>query len=355
MPIYRTEKALGGGYRTFQSSADYEIGSAVGTAAGWAVGGGLDLAAKAANSMKERRMIKILQEALAARESGDPAQFLAAANNCVRKVPGQDMSHILLGQALMVNGRHDEAINAIDHALRLGSWDEGEATSARAEIYMHAENYRAALQELTKLANHPEHRAEALCGRAMCMLEFDDKELALKDANEAVAADPSSDTYHVRSIVHTVRGDYTSALADLDRAIQIGDDPDSDDLEFRANILDELGRSDEAKSDRDRAAAMAEPDPAPSGEVTPAVTPEVTPVAIPVAATPRDESTSGFWKLPESERNEFVKIAPFLLMGIGLLLFLVGFATGFGVLLLGFLLGAVGAIWRGMAVGSGVH
>jgi len=279
MPIYRTEKTLDGGYRTFRSSADYEIGSAVGTAAGWAVGGGIDLAAKAARTMQERRMIKILQETLAARDSGDPAQFLAAANNCVRKVPGQDISHILVGQALMVNGRHDEAINAIDHALGLGSWDQWEATSARAEIYMHAENYRAALQELTKLANHPEHRAEALCGRAMCMLEFDDREQALKDANEAVALDPSSGTYQVRSMVHAVRSDYAGALADLDRGIQIGGGADSDDLEFRANILDELGRSDEAKGDRDRAATMREPDPSPSGQETP------------VAATPRDEST----------------------------------------------------------------
>src|SRR4051794_30793051 len=216
MPIYRTEKTLDGGYRTFRSSADYEIGSAVGMAAGWAVGGGFDLAAKAARTMQERRMVKVVQETLAARGSGDPAQFLAAANYCVRKVPGQDVSHILMGQALMANGHHNEAINAIDHALGLGSWDQWEATSARAEIYMHAENYRAALQELTKLANHPEHRAEALCGRAMCMLEFDDREQALKDANEAVALDPSSDTYHVRSMVRAVHSDYAGTLADLD-------------------------------------------------------------------------------------------------------------------------------------------
>lgn len=271
MPIYRTEKTLGGGYRTFRSSAEYEVGSAVGTAAGWAVGGGIQLGAKAARTMQERRMIKILQDTLGARDSGDPTKFLAAAKNCVRKVPGQDISHILMGQALMVNGRYDEAIRSIDYALSLGSWDEGEAASARAEVYMYAEDYRAALQELTRLANYPEYRAEALCGRAICMLQFDDKEQALKDANEAVAADPRDITYHLRSMVQASRNDFTSALADLDRAINIGGGVDSDDLEFRANLLDELGRSDEAKDDRLRAAAIRD---------------------APVATTPRGQPTS---------------------------------------------------------------
>jgi tetratricopeptide (TPR) repeat protein len=291
--------------------------------------------------MQERRMIKTLQETLAARDSGDPAQFLAAANNCVRKVPGQDISHILRGQALMVNGRHDEAINAIDHAFGLGSWDQGEATSARAEIYMHAENYRAALQELTKLANHPEHRSEALCGRAMCMLEFDDREQALKDANEAVALDPSSVTYHLRSTVHAVRGDYAGALADLDRGIQIAGSADSDDLEFRANILDELGRSDEAKGDRDRAATMREPDPSPSDEGTPE------------AATPREESTrtsAGSMQTsssgPSSTATPKDTKNPKMTTAAGGALFLLGVLLGVPFLaVIGFLLLVGGGLW----------
>ena len=251
MPMYRMEKSWDGSHRIRQTSAEQEVGAAVGTAIGWALGAGAGGVGMVARNMRERKAQRIMEEFTAATEAGDGQRMLRAADELVRRWPSEDFGHELRARALVVLERGAEAVGALDRAVQLGM-DPYEASMGRAAAYEVGGQTGKAIQEYTALVNHPDSpqaRAVGLLGRAHCLVELDDLEQALNDANQAIAVQPDEEAYFVRAVIHGLRGDDELCLADMGRAIRL--DPDNPDLRgARADKLEALGRTEEAAADR---------------------------------------------------------------------------------------------------------
>lgn len=193
MPMYRMEKSWDGSHRIRSTSADQEIGSAVGTAIGWALTAGTGGVTKVVSrTMRERKARRLMEEFEAATAAGDGGQMLRAADGIVRRWPSEDYGHELRARALMALERSADAVAALDRAVQLGM-DPYEANVGRAAAYEMGGQTGKAIQEYTALVNHPESaeaRAAGLLGRAMCLVELEDLDQALNDVNQAIATQP---------------------------------------------------------------------------------------------------------------------------------------------------------------------
>ena len=255
MPMYRANRSLEGSYTVHRTSADEEVGRAVGSAAGWALGAGVDLAGAAVRGIRDRRMLKAVKAMMEADARGDEDVFLALTTDFTRRYPREEFGHEQRAKALLAKGRHDESISELDRAIELG-FDEWDGRFARAHVLSDAGNNGAALQEFTQLLDNSKYRAHGYMGRAMCLAELGDLDQALDDATAAVAALPGEESYQVRAVVHRLRGDSERALKDIDRVLQLSPD-DEDYLQFRAELHDNMGDVGAARQDRDRASAVA--------------------------------------------------------------------------------------------------
>lgn len=256
MPTYRMDKSWDGSRRIRRTSADEEIGAAVGTAIGWALSAGAGGVGMVARSVRERKAQRLLVEFESATEAADGGRMLRAADEMVRRWPSEDYGYELRARALVVLERSAEAVAALDRAVQLGM-DPSEANVGRAAAYEVGGQTGKAIQEYTALVNHPESaeaRAVGLLGRAQCLLELDDLDQALNDVNQAIATQPSEEAYFARAVIHSLRGDDEQCLADMGRAIRLA--PDNLDLrEARADKLESLDRVEEATADRAMVAA----------------------------------------------------------------------------------------------------
>lgn len=290
MAIYRADRSFDGSYRIRSSSVDEEVGRAVGTAAGWAVGAGVDLAGVAARGIRDRRMLKAAKAMMEASASGDDDRFLALATEFTRRYPREELGHETRARALYAKERYDESLAELDAAVELG-FDEWEGRSARAQVLLDAENYGAAMQEFTRLLENSKYRAQGFMGRAMCLATLADLDEALKNADEAVTALPGEESYQVRAVIHKLRGDDEKALADINRVLQLNPG-DADYLEFRAEIYEEMGRTDVAQQDRDQARTVSAPAAEKTGDAAPTQTVAENHDESHVVATPTEEPKS---------------------------------------------------------------
>lgn len=199
-----------------------------------------------------------------------------------------------------------------------------------------------AIQEFTTLSRHPqdvEAQVMGLMGRVECLVDLEDLDQALSDANAAVAALPDENTYEQRARVHHLRGDDERCLADLGRAIKLSPG-DPGPLNARADKYESLGRTEEADADRAASVAasaaarapVAAP-PAPTHDIALSTASTVllghgTPtahapdVASATSAAPRPGQGDG--------GNDLSKILLFGLMLLGAFMTILGLATSLG-------------------------
>ena len=226
----------------------------IGYLAGGVISAGVGGITKLVRNAQDRRMVSLAQELNAAEEASDIDRLLELSGEFVRRYPLEEYGHCQLALALGLKGRVDEAVTEVNRAVELG-FDEFQAVAMRADFYESAGQIGKAIQEYTVLARHPEACPVGLMGRAGCLAELGDLDQALSDANDAVASMPSEQTYFVRGNIHRLMGHPEKCLADYGRAIRIRPDI-ADLLECRAEVLEFLGRTDEAAGDR-AAAAVA--------------------------------------------------------------------------------------------------
>ncbi|HET9257647.1 MAG TPA: tetratricopeptide repeat protein [Pseudonocardiaceae bacterium] len=299
-----------------QHAADRLVdGAAIGAA--YLAGGVLNLGArgvrKLARSMRDRKAMQLIEEMNAAEEAGDFERMLEVTREMVRRWPQEDFGHCKTGYALAALGRTDEAIAAVNRAVELGM-DEYEGHMIRAMAYGVGGHTGKAIQEFTALTHHPqsvEARAVGLMGRVDCLIELEDFDQALSDANAAVAALPDEDSYETRARVHHLRGDDEQCLADLRRAIRIA--PDNPALlNARADKYEALGRTEEAETDRTAAAATQQAAPA-----TPSPGSD-TPQSIPASRSAPVSNADSASATGTSTRSDDDSIKPVIYISIGI-------------------------------------
>jgi len=256
MDMYRVEKSWDGSHRVRRTSGDEELCAAVGTAAGWVIGTGIEGLAGLARHVKNRRLSRAVEDMRQAADSDENHRFLRLATDFVRRYPSISLGHAAYADALARTAQYEPALRAISHAVELG-FDETEARMIRADIYDDAGQPGKAIQEFTVLATSagPELRQISLLMRARLLKDVGDYTRALADANEALAVLPDGWAYTLRGHVYRAMGDLDRCVEDYSRAILL--DPDEPGyLENRAEVYGELGRSEDACTDRAAAAQV---------------------------------------------------------------------------------------------------
>jgi tetratricopeptide (TPR) repeat protein len=144
-------------------------------------------------------------------------------------------------------GHHDSALADFTAALE----SDPELLSlrlARGNVLRDLGQFEEAVAEYTIVLNGSSTNAErvlALTQRARSYIDLARYDDALTDLDEALVLDPTQRHLATRSLVNWYRGDLPSALADIDRAVQV----DPDDLNarrIRADLLWVSQRFDEA-------------------------------------------------------------------------------------------------------------
>ena len=208
-----------------------------------------------ARNSRDRKLILAATALEEASESEDDDRFLTLATDFTRRYPQLGDGHALLAQALQRKGQFEAAVKSLDYSVQLGV-DEMHAHMLRGAIYDDAGQSGKAIQEFTVLtqSQDPELRQLSLVCRAWLLMQIEDLDQALSDSNSAIATLPDQSAYLVRGHVHRRKGDFQACLQDYTRAIQL--QPNSADfLENRAEVYEELGRTDEAYADRTAATA----------------------------------------------------------------------------------------------------
>jgi tetratricopeptide (TPR) repeat protein len=251
MTSYRVTQRADGSHVAHSTSWEEEVAEGVGTAAGWAIGSAIDVVGSLARNARDRKMVRTAQELEAASEGDDPARFLSLATEFTRRYPREEFGHAHRAHALFLTERFDDALVEAARGVELGL-DEWHGHRMRAEILDAMGRTGVAIQAYTHLLHHPDHRHDALLGRAGCLIELGDLDAAFRDADAAVALLPDEHAYFVRGNVRRLRGELDDCLRDYSRAITLC--PDSVDLlKCRAEVYEMTQRVAEAR--RDRAAA----------------------------------------------------------------------------------------------------
>ena len=241
---------LGPGFGNSFRTAGQLTGLAAG-AIGEASWVGSSLVAQNVRDGKSPKLIESIEEALVSRKF---QLMLELAHEFSQREPQEPMGHTWQAMALSGLGQHADAIRAVEIAAQLGL-QRSDVDRMLADIAAEACDFFDAVQHFTRLANDPDHRTDALTGRAGSYLMLGRLDEALQDANEAIATSEQAETYFVRAGVYRARGDLASSLADFNRADEIT--PNVPELlKGRAEVFELLGMSAEAAADRKILEAM---------------------------------------------------------------------------------------------------
>ncbi len=122
--------------------------------------------------------------------------------------------------------RYDKAINDFNDALAIDP-ELGDAYSNRGWAQLNNGEYQIAVGDFTDALDRDPSLTDAWQGRAIAQRELDDVEGSLDDMGEAIRRDNGSDTlynlYNERGITYYWAGDYTNALADFERAVELAE------------------------------------------------------------------------------------------------------------------------------------
>jgi tetratricopeptide (TPR) repeat protein len=156
---------------------------------------------------------------------------------------------------LSAHGQFDQAAAEARQAIELNP-RLVDAYLNLAEVEMSRHRHAAALQALDALHGFAPHHPAGLIARAQALKQLERADDALRFAQQAVAAAPTSaDAHNVLGQVLQSMGRHDEALAAFDRAAALPGTVAEEALIGRATLFMETGRKDEAMAAFDRALA----------------------------------------------------------------------------------------------------
>lgn len=152
---------------------------------------------------------------------GRLADAEAAARQDAEDAADDPDAHVVLAKVLFVAGRDDEALAAIDHALRL-EVTSTEAHLARLDGLRGAERWGEAAAALEEAARHGVPAEEVAVQRAWVHLGAQDHEAALAAAEECLRLRPDAvGALHVLTLAHAGREEWAAAESAARRAAAV--------------------------------------------------------------------------------------------------------------------------------------
>jgi tetratricopeptide (TPR) repeat protein len=225
-----------------------------------------------------------------------PVEFLialAVSNFCWAAAPpatDSAFATVQRGDAHFAAGKYVRAVEAYTAAIEAGDASV-DCLSKRAKAYLYAKKPNFAIADANRMISLDPNNAEAfhLRGAAHRILEeyhnaisdldraislrptalsfnlrgttytqMKDYDAAMRDYSEAIRLDPKrAHTYVNRANVYRRKRDFVRALDDLSNAIRL-DPTISAAYGLRSQVYAAMGRDEEAKADRDRAAELRE-------------------------------------------------------------------------------------------------
>jgi tetratricopeptide (TPR) repeat protein len=157
-------------------------------------------------------------------------------------MPYLDTSHATY---LTAKGDYSTALRALDRAVHM---DGGKAETyvRRSFVYAKLGEYQKAFADAGRAIEINNELWEAFNNRAWALTHMHggDLELAMRDANRAVALCPScAAAFDTRGIVELKQNQLQNSLADFNRAVEI-DAHAPEYAEHRAQVLQKLGEAD---------------------------------------------------------------------------------------------------------------
>ncbi len=155
-----------------------------------------------------------------------------------------------------------EVLAIYDQALKRDPAD-ARARIARGVLLLRQHDAAGAIKDLDLVIAAEPANAVALSSRSIARMSLGDYDGALADSEAAVANGMrTAQMYAVRATIRRAQGDASKALEELDEALRL-DPHHVASLRARAALLQELGRSEDAKKDLATLAAMHVDEPGP--------------------------------------------------------------------------------------------
>ncbi len=201
---------------------------------------------------------------------GEKAEADAARKKAKELAPTTARDHYLLATTHIRAGRFDQALKALDEAIRLNprhywSWVQ------RGLVYLDRRDFVGSIGDFGVCIGLDPHFAWGYFNRAYAFEQSGNKVKAIADYTAAIACDPGFVmAYQNRATIRIELGELDKALADLDKAIALRSD-ESAVHAARALALEKLRRYDEAETAFAAALVKADTEKTRPGEEEPAL------------------------------------------------------------------------------------
>jgi tetratricopeptide (TPR) repeat protein len=156
---------------------------------------------------------------------------------------------VLLCIALTGKGQYNDALAAVERAVQLGL-PPSEAIDFRIDIYIKSDNTAKLLKEFSNLTQNSQRSYDGYLGRAKVLTELGDFDQALADVSHAISLSPDALGYCTRGDIYRAQGQLEKAIEDYTRAIRL-EKNEPRLLERRAEVNEQLGKTNEARADRE--------------------------------------------------------------------------------------------------------
>jgi uncharacterized protein len=168
-------------------------------------------------------------EGMARFQAGDLAGAIKLIDVALRQDPGLASAHYNRAVVLSFQGRHPEALAAIDamFACRPAEVEPliciADPWYLRGILRLDQGDYQGAIDDLSHAFDlEPSEPATLLCNRGSAWLKLGKLDRALQDTNDALALSPNDAiAYNNRGVIHRELGHLENSESDLRRAIEI--------------------------------------------------------------------------------------------------------------------------------------
>ena len=246
---YRVDRSIGGGYTVRKTDLVEDVAIGAAGVAGTLIGASISGIGALARQSRDRRMSEAIEQMLNAAQQEDFDNLLKMATGFSQKYRQEPAGPALLSIALAGKGQYNDAIAAVDRAVQLGL-PPLEATDFRIDIYMQSGDTAKLLKEFSTLTQNSQRSYDGYLGRAKVLLDLGDFDQALADVSQAIAVSPDALSYCIRGDIYRAQGQLEKAVDDYTRAIRLQQD-EPRLLERRADVCEQLGKTDEARADRE--------------------------------------------------------------------------------------------------------
>ncbi len=155
------------------------------------------------------------------------------------------------GNLYFQSGQLDLAMKDYNHSIALND-EYDKAFGNRGAAYFQKQQYNLALEDFNKALSFDPEYEDALMNRAATYMTLRQHDKAIPDLNNYLNLSPENlniSAYHWRGQAYFELKKYDKALADLNKAIELNPNPKAF-YDSRANILEAMGRTQEAAADR---------------------------------------------------------------------------------------------------------